>query len=126
MFRSIARTVRRLTRPVSRPAALFLLWSHRRTIALWFRSIRDEIGHARQQGRFDPARWKRLIAALWRVSQESDLLRENELRRLVVTGDEAVVADVGEPWPERRDFERVGVEPISFAESAGQFTVRSV
>lgn len=120
MFSSLARLVRRLTRPVSRPAALFLLWTHRRTVALWFRSIREEIRYSIDAGRPDPARWQRLLKALWRVSQSDELMQENELRRLIVDGDTAVLADVGEPWPERAAFRDAGVEPISFAEAAGQ------
>lgn len=126
MFSSIARTVRRLTRPISRPAALFLLWSHRRTLALWFRSVRDEVVYGRQHGGFDAARWQHLLRALWRVSNDSDLVRENELRRLVVTDDDAILADVGEPWPQREDFERAGVEPVSFGETAGQRNANAV
>jgi hypothetical protein len=82
--------VRRLVRPVSRPAALFLLWSHRRTIALWARSIRSEVDRGRKEGH-DPQRWKTLVSALWRVSKETTLLQENELRRVVVADDDQQV-----------------------------------
>ena len=87
--------LRRLTRPVSRPAALFLLWTHRRTVALWLRSFRSEFAHG-QSNAHDPQRWKTLVSALWRVSKDSTLLQENELRRLVVADDdEIVVASLG-------------------------------
>lgn len=105
------RIVRRLTRPISRPAALFLMWSHRRTIALWVRSGRAEWERGRLAGH-EPQRWKTLATALWRVSKESTLLQENELRRLIVTNDDDVVAAVAGDTLDRPAFERAGVEPV--------------
>jgi hypothetical protein len=119
MISFIARTIRRTCRPISRPAALFLLVSHRRTIALWLRSVQAEFDFGRKAGRQDSERWKRLFTSLWTVSKTSTLVKENELRKLVV-GENEVLADIGEPWPDRSEFRRAGVEPISFAEAAGQ------
>lgn len=110
---ALARTFRRLVRPTSRPAALFLLWSHRRTIALWLRSMRDEFRRGMQVGGQDRDRWKRLLSSLWKVSNSTSLMQENELRRLTVLPDgNTVAADVGEPWPDQHAFRRAGVEPV--------------
>lgn len=98
--------LRRLVRPVSRPAALFLLWTHRRTVALWFRSFRTEFERARVEGH-GSQRWKTLVSALWRVSKDSTIVQGNEPSRLVVADDDVhVVAtpgtdtleDVGSSW----------------------------
>jgi hypothetical protein len=114
MFKLAARTFRRLLRPTSRPAAIFLLWTHRRTVALWLRSIKDEVRHGRAVGGHDRDRWKRLLTSLWRVSNSTALMQENELRRLTVLPDgHTVAADVGEPWPDQQAFYRAGVEPVS-------------
>ena len=106
------RITKRLTRPVSRPFALFLLWSHRRTIAFWARSFRTEFERGRQHGH-DPQRWRTLVQALCSVSKESSLLQENELRRLIVTADDAVVATVSADSVDTPAFARTGVETIS-------------
>jgi len=88
-----------------------LLWSHRRTIALWARSIRSEVDRGRTEGH-DPQRWKTLVSALWRVSKETTLLQENELRRLVVADDDQhVVASLGADTLDAPAFARSGVEP---------------
>ena len=106
------RITKRLTRPVSRPFALFLLWSHRRTIAFWARSLRTEFEHGRSHGH-DPQRWRTLVRALFSVSKESSLLQENELRRLVVTADDAVVATVSADDVDASAFVRTGTETVS-------------
>ncbi len=97
---------------MSRPAALFLLWTHRRTVALWLRSFRAEFERGRTEAH-DPQRWKTLISALWRVSRDSTLLQENELHRLVVADDdEHVLASLGSDSLDSSAFDRSGVEPV--------------
>jgi hypothetical protein len=114
MFSLAARTFRRLVRPTSRPVVLFLMWTHRRTIALWVRSARDEFRHGMSVGHHDRDRWKRLLSSLWRVSNSTALMQENELRRLTVLPDgNTVAADVGDPWPDQQAFRRAGVEPVT-------------
>jgi hypothetical protein len=110
------RITKRLTRPMSRPLALFLLWSHRRTIAFWARSFRTEFERGRLAGH-DPHRWRTLVQALWRVSRESSVLQENELRRLIITADDEVVATVaadslGNDIVDRPAFVRAGTEHV--------------
>jgi hypothetical protein len=97
---------------MSRPAALFLLWTHRRTVALWLRSLGAEFARGRADAH-DPQRWKTLVSALWRVSRDSTLLLENELRRLVVADDdEHVVATLGSESLDSSAFVRSDVEPV--------------
>ena len=103
--------LRRLTRPMSRPAALFLLWSHRRTVALWLRSCRAELAHGQVESH-DVHRWKALISALWRASKDSSLLQENELRRLVVADDEALVVSLRTDPLDASAFTQSGVETV--------------
>lgn len=73
---------------MSRPAALLLAWQHRKTLAMWGRSIRDEAQQARVAGRPDVARWKALLPALWhqRVAAE-----RGTVQSLKVTDDLRVV-----------------------------------
>jgi hypothetical protein len=93
---------------------LFLLWTHRRTIALWVRSARDEFRRGMSVGCQDRDRWRRLLSSLWRVSNSTALMQENELRRLTVLPDgNTVAADVGDPWPDQQAFRRAGVEPVT-------------
>ena len=48
MFRFFRRTTRPVVRPISRAAIVLLMWSQRYTLALWFRSIRDEAMRCRR------------------------------------------------------------------------------
>jgi hypothetical protein len=105
------RISKRLTRPMSRPFALFLLWSHRRTIAFWIRSFRTEFERGRVHGH-DPQRWRTLVRALVSVSRESSLLQENELRRLIVTADDSVVATVSADSVDQPGFMAAGIETV--------------
>lgn len=82
------RLIRRLFRPLSRPAALLLAWQHRKTLAMWARSVRDEIDHARAAGRPEPARWKALVPAMW---QQRDAAERGSVDALRVTADHRVV-----------------------------------
>lgn len=81
--------LRRLFRPLSRPAALLLAWQHRKTLAMWARSIRAELDHARATGRPDTARWKALLPAMWRNREAAERGTVDALR---VTADGRVVA----------------------------------
>lgn len=82
------RLFRRFFRPLSRPAALLLAWQHRKTIAMWARSVRDEAQRARAAGRPDAARWKALLPELWR---QRDAAERGTVQSLIVTEDHRVV-----------------------------------
>lgn len=82
------RLFRRFFRPLSRPAALLLAWQHRKTLAMWARSVRDEAQYARVAGRPDVARWKALLPALW---HQRDAAERGTVQSLAVTDDHRVV-----------------------------------
>jgi hypothetical protein len=97
MIRTLSRTTRPITRPISRSAALLLAWSQRYTLALWFRSFRDEVMHQLSRRTFDPQRWKRLLSSLWRISSDPRLANTPELRKITLEG-ETVTLDATETW----------------------------
>ena len=97
MIRILRRTARPVLRPISRSAVLLLFWSQRYTLALWFRSIRDESMHQLSRRRTDVRRWKRLLSALWRISSDPRLANTPELRRIALDGD-TVTLDASETW----------------------------
>jgi hypothetical protein len=97
MFRFFRRTTRPVVRPISRAAVVLLMWSQRYTLALWFRSIRDEAMHQVARRRTDVTRWKRLVSALWRISSDPRLANTPELRRIALDG-ETVTLDASETW----------------------------
>jgi hypothetical protein len=97
MFGLLRRTTRPVVRPISRAAIVVLIWSQRHTVALWFRSIRDEVMHQTSRRRTDPRRWKRLLSALWRISSDPRLANTPELRRIALDGD-TVTLDASETW----------------------------
>lgn len=88
---------RPVTRPIGRLAVLALAWSQRYTVALWFRSVRDEAMHQSSRRTFDGARWKRLLSSLWRISSDPRLANTPELRRITLDG-ESVTLDAEETW----------------------------
>jgi hypothetical protein len=97
MFRFLRRTTRPVLRPISRSAVVLLLWSQRYTLALWFRSVRDEFMHQTSRRATDVRRWKRLMSALWRISSDPRLANTPELRRIALDGD-TVTLDASETW----------------------------
>lgn len=76
---------------------MVLVWSQRHTVALWFRSIRDETMHQFSRRGTDVRRWKRLLSALWRISSDPRLANTPELRRIALDGD-TVTLDASETW----------------------------
>jgi hypothetical protein len=97
MIRLLRRTTRPVLRPISRSAVVLLMWSQRYTLALWFRSVRDEFMHQLSRRRADTRRWKRLVSALWRISSDPRLANTPELRRIALDG-ETVTLDASETW----------------------------
>lgn len=97
MIRTLTRTARPITRPISRSAILLLAWSQRFTLALWFRTVRDEFMYQLSRRRFDARRWKRLMSSLWRISSDPRLANTPELRRIALDGD-SVTLDAEETW----------------------------
>ena len=95
----LARTTRPITRPISRSALVLLAWSQRYTLALWFRSLRDEVMYQLSRRRFDPRRWKRVMSSLWRISSDPRLANTPELRRITLEGTgDTVTLDATETW----------------------------
>jgi hypothetical protein len=97
MFRILRRTTRPVLRPISRSAVVLLMWSQRYTLALWFRSVRDEFMRQLSHRGTDVRRWKRLLSALWRISSDPRLANTPELRRIALDGD-TVTLDASETW----------------------------
>lgn len=97
MIRFLARITRPISRPLSRSVVLLLAWSQRHTIALWFRSIRDEFRHQYSHRATDPQRWKQLLSSLWRISSDPRLANTPELRRITLDGD-SITLDATETW----------------------------
>jgi hypothetical protein len=97
MIRILRRTTRPVLGPLSKSAVVLLLWSQRYTMALWFRSVRDEVMHQFSRRRTDTQRWKRLLNALWRISSDPRLANTPELRRIALDG-ETVTLDASETW----------------------------
>lgn len=86
MFRTIPallRTLRSVLTPVSRVALVVLMWMNRHTIALWYRSIRDEL----TETGFDARRLRHLVRALWRVSNDRRTANAEALRSISVRSD---------------------------------------
>ena len=83
IFRTIAAVslaVRKLLTPISRVALVALLWLNRHTVALWYRSIRDEVStHGA-----DTTRLRRLVRALWTVSRDRRTAHAEALRSIAV------------------------------------------
>jgi hypothetical protein len=99
MIRILSRTARPVTRPISRLALVLLAWSQRYTVALWFRSLRDESMHQIARRRFDPNRWKRVLSSLWRISSDPRLANTPELRKITLEGHgDTVTLDATETW----------------------------
>jgi hypothetical protein len=95
-----------------------LLWSHRHTAALWWRSLRKELRSGRET---DVAQLRKLVVVLYKVSSESRLANAPQLRSISVT-DDTVVADADEHWHERELLGHVlrGVDHVNvvrFADS---------
>jgi hypothetical protein len=109
MFRTISafsRAVRKLLTPISRVALVALVWMNRHTIALWCRSIRDEL----TVNGFDAMRLRHLVRALWRVSNDRRTANTEALRSIAVRPDgfEYVAR---EDWPGRDAVETL-LSPI--------------
>jgi hypothetical protein len=95
----LARTTRPITRPISRSALVLLAWSQRYTLALWFRSLRDEAMYQLSRRRLDPRRWKRVLSSLWRISSDPRMANTPELRRITLEGmGDTVTLDATETW----------------------------
>lgn len=97
MFRITPRLTRRLIRPISRPAAIYLAWTHRYTVALWWRSLVGEVKDQIGNGHLVLGRWKQLLTSLWRVSTDPRLANSPDLRSLAVDGSNVTV-DAAESW----------------------------
>jgi hypothetical protein len=100
---------------ISRPAAMLLAWTHRRTIALWLRSIWHEFFRGRAAGHQELARWRKLMTALVRVSTDPRLIETNELRKLMVASSD-VVAETPGRRVDRRALAKAGITPGPLAE----------
>lgn len=77
-----------------------LAWTHRHTVALWFRSITTEAHQQFSAGKLDLSRSKQLLKSLWRVSTDSRLANAPELRRIAID-DAGVTVDAVESWQGR-------------------------
>ncbi|MAT06610.1 MAG: hypothetical protein CL424_16345 [Acidimicrobiaceae bacterium] len=86
MFTTLAaftRTVRKLIFPLGRTAIALLLWTNRHTLALWFRSFRDEI----QTNGVVPERLRHLATGLWAIANDRRTANAEPLKTLWVRDD---------------------------------------
>ena len=86
-----------LLHPFRRSAWLLLAWSHRHTLALWWRSLRAEIMGGRP---IDLGRVRRLAVVLMRVTADPRISNASELKLLTLI-DDVVVAHADEHWTKR-------------------------
>lgn len=82
-IRSVLRTGRVAAFPLTRTALLFLAWTNRHTVGLWFRSIRYELSSVG----FDPGRMRMLLQGLWAVSSDRRTTNAEPLRKIIVRDD---------------------------------------
>lgn len=89
----ITKTTRKLIAflvwPPSRTVAAALAWSHRRTVALWARSLAAEL----QRRPFEPQRISTLVRTLWKVSTDPQLNGGAGIRSISVDTDMPAAAD---------------------------------
>ena len=86
-----------LLRPLRRSVWLLLAWSHRHSLALWWRSLRAELTGGRP---IDLGRVRRLAVVLARVTADSRISNAPELKLLTLV-DDVVVAHSDEHWSKR-------------------------
>jgi hypothetical protein len=111
MFKLARTSVRHLVRPISRPSALFLAWTHRYTLALWARSLQTETRNQLAGRSFAPKRWVRLLRGLWRVTRDPRLANAPDLRRLTVV-DDRLTPEVPLGWHAAHLLNlRIGTDP---------------
>lgn len=82
-LRSLLRTGRMTMFPLTRTILLFLAWSNRHTVALWFRSIRHELTTVG----LEPSRLRVLVSGLWAVSSDRRTTNAEPLRKITLRGD---------------------------------------
>ncbi len=75
--------------PPSRAVAVLLAWSHRQTVAMWWRSLAAEV----QRRPFDPKRLVALVRTLWKASTDPRLRGLGGIRSLSVDTDPLDGAD---------------------------------
>ncbi|MEZ5297206.1 MAG: hypothetical protein R2697_13290 [Ilumatobacteraceae bacterium] len=83
MFRTLAafgRTTRKLIFPIGRTAIVLLVVTNRHTLALWYRSLRDEF---RSNG-FDLDRLRHLAHGLWLVARDRRTTNAEALKTIWV------------------------------------------
>jgi hypothetical protein len=101
MLTALSKFVRRFLMPISRSAVILLGWTHRHTLGLWFRSIRDEV---RRDGPIERHRLRTLISALAKVTVDRKLANAPELRRLWIAED-TVEVETDPHWSKRSAVE---------------------
>lgn len=86
MFRSITsllRTGRMAFFPLTRTTLVLVAWANRHTVALWYRSIRNEVTN----GGVDLARLRTLLRGLWAVSSDRRTTNAEPLHMITVLPD---------------------------------------
>ena len=110
MFRSIRtllRTGRMAAFPLTRTAMLFLAWTNRHTVALWFRSLRNEWSVSG----FDPTRMRQLLRGLWTISSDRRTANAEPLQMITVR-DDGFGVEARDGWIGRATVETL-LSPIS-------------
>lgn len=109
MFRSIlalVRTGRMAVFPLTRTGLLLIGWANRRTVALWFRSLRHEV-----MGGIDVGRLRTLVRGLWVISRDRRTANAEQLQMITVREDGFGI-EAREGWIGRATVETL-LAPIS-------------
>lgn len=104
---SLIRTGRMAAFPLTRTALLLLAWGNRHTVALWFRSIREEVSG----GGFDVGRMRTLLRGLWAVSSDRRTTNAEPLQMITVR-DDGFGIQARDGWIGRATVETI-LAPIS-------------
>jgi hypothetical protein len=118
------RTHRSIRSSLRQVTLLLLVWTHRHTLALWFRSLRGALVDWRA-GR--TVHLRTLLAALVRVTADARIGNAPELRSLAVQ-DDVIVAAADEHWPRQRLLQDVvgGVRHVNAVTFVGRETGTTV
>lgn len=109
MFRSITsllRTGRMAVFPLTRTTLVLLAWANRHTVALWLRSIRNEVSNGVDLGRL-----RTLVRGLWAVSSDRRTANAEPLHMITVRPDGFGV-EARDGWIGRATVETI-LAPIS-------------
>lgn len=92
--------------PLTRTVLLLLAWANRHTVALWFRSIRQEVSDG-----VDVGRLRMLLRGLWAISSDRRTTNAEPLQMITVR-DDGFGIEARDGWIGRATVETI-LAPIS-------------